>query len=317
MPSLLKTCLAAALVALPGAADAAVVYDALADFNVGAGTNTASSVWQYRAGKNGQTNAQSILLPTYGYRAYSTATQYNNNNSLGLTIPTGELHVWKHTTAYTGAITYDTDLEWPFNSDGDGVAEIVTAMHLSTGFSDVSASLQYQNTLLGFMPAITDPTTFTFNFAVSSDYQVNGAQDCTQCPGPGQRLGMFLNEDQLAANSFWAEDNDASNGEKQSGNEWVYLPAAFARFDAPILLEFDVLMNPGDTFFLKVNNAGNSIFDGLYLIDAVATAGAEDTGGGTGTNNPGPTGVPEPSTLLLLGTGIVGLRLARRRRTVT
>jgi hypothetical protein len=76
----------------------------------------------------------------------------------------------------------------------------------------------------------------------------------------------------------------------------------YVAWDNPLILKF------GTTGLLQV-----TLMPAVFGVPGYSTVGAKFTL--LRNDSPGPVGVPEPSTLLLMGAGIAGLAGLRRRRT--
>jgi hypothetical protein len=128
--------------------------------------------------------------------------------------------------------------------------------------------------------------------------------------GPGQYAGYVQIEvDSSSTNSFASAYQDSYNPASKATN-WLGDPGSSGNFFGSDTLFFQVLLTQGHDLLLVFNNtvAGNvGVGDNLGIIVEAFTD--------TQFTDPIPTApVPEPSSLLLLGTGVVAVGKGLRSR---
>ena len=120
---------------------------------------------------------------------------------------------------------------------------------------------------------------------------------------PGTSTPVSINNVNNDANSGYYNDNDPSDLGTPT-------PFAFEYDGFTDVFEAQILgLTAGDTYHLKlaIADAGDTALDsGVFLL---AGSFSEDPGGG----DP-PTGIPEPATMFLLGSGLIGLVGFRRKK---
>lgn len=121
---------------------------------------------------------------------------------------------------------------------------------------------------------------------------------------PEINIGLFPTVD----GSEWMFDFDITEGEVRSGS-WMYTPGT----GDPVVTYYSLKYGPG----FEVRDAADDEFEisqGLSHIVFYDTNGGEDgdTDGGTDGDTDGD--VPEPVSMVLVGAGLLGASLARRRK---
>jgi hypothetical protein len=185
--------------------------------------------------------------------------------------------------------------------------------------------------LLAPMGALASPITVNFTITATKSLSTDGVftpgGSYAGFPTGTMGGGFFTFDDSIGSGS------DITNGLPTLDLAFTWLGQSFTEANAVLWnLSFDATGN------LTTWNFGRIGVDGSCQLNCVSTVGATDfqvsgytfpaedagymhlngVGGtmfGSTTWSVAPTSVPEPSTLVLLGASLLGMRLARRRRS--